>query len=78
MVTATVRTTVVDDEVIPVENTPPRPPPLPEPPPFTIGFDHDYYHTDTTKNHFDCNNDFILIYAINCFKDGQYQFFYFN
>jgi hypothetical protein len=58
MVTASVRITVVDGEVIPVETTPTKPPPLPEPPPFTIGFSSNYYHTDTTENHFDWNNVF--------------------
>jgi hypothetical protein len=37
---------VDDGEVMLVENTPPRPPPLPEPPPLITGFDHriDYYN----------------------------------
>jgi hypothetical protein len=53
MVTATVRITVVDGEVIPVENTPPKPPPLLEPPPFIVGFDHciDYYDIDSNNGY---------------------------
>jgi hypothetical protein len=56
MVTATVDV----GEVIPVENTPPQPPPLPEPPPFTICFDPriDYYNIDIIGNYFDCRIDF--------------------
>jgi hypothetical protein len=51
MVTATVRITVVDGEVIPVENTPLQPPPLPEPPPFGNVFDpHRCLHSSTSTD----------------------------
>jgi hypothetical protein len=45
--------TVDDGEVIPVTNNPPHPPPLPEPPPFIIGFDyriHRWLHSSTSTD----------------------------
>jgi hypothetical protein len=39
--------TVIDGEVIPVENIP-HPPTLPEPPPFTIGFDYRIHRCTAT------------------------------
>jgi hypothetical protein len=45
--------TVIDGEVIPVENTPPHPPPLPKPPPLIIGFDyriHRWLHSSTSTD----------------------------
>jgi hypothetical protein len=64
MVTATVGITVIDGEVIPVENTPPHPPPLPEPPPSIIDNNNNGYEYSVTS----INGKIILMIQVLLFQ----------
>jgi hypothetical protein len=67
---------VDDGEVMLVENTPPRPPPLPEPPPYrqvilcNIIVTNWYAYIGNNDAYNNTIIDSSLIYAIDCFKDN--------